>query len=172
MNRKVLILLALILITACSTSEEIKMAKLRITSPDFKNNETIPSKFTCDGKNINPELNFYGIPSKTKSLVLIMDDPDAPSGTWAHWVLFNIPPTIAKIEENTNAIEADLGKTSWRKLKYGGPCPPNGEHRYFFRLYALDSTIDLEEPTREELLEEIESHIIEKAELIGLYERK
>ena len=115
---------------------------MRLKSPDFEHNETIPSKFTCDGIDINPTLIIQDIPPDTRSLTLIVDDPDAPMGTWVHWVVFNIP-VIAKIDEDS--IPGTQGMNDFRKLDYGGPCPPSGTHRYFFKLYALDSKFALEE---------------------------
>lgn len=103
-----------------------------IKSPDFKNNQRIPSRFTCDGKDINPTLVFEDIPKNSKSLVLIVDDPDAPMGTWVHWTLWNIPKDTKIIEENSKPKGAIEGITSFGKPGYGGPCPPNGVHRYFF----------------------------------------
>ena len=113
--------------------------KLELTSSAFKNNEMIPSKYTCQGEDINPELEIKNIPDGTKSLVLIVDDPDAPMGTWVHWVVFNIPNTVEKIKENS--MPGVGGINNFGKLNYGGPCPPSGTHRYFFKLYALDTLL-------------------------------
>jgi len=136
----------------------------------FKNNENIPSKYTCDGSNISPELTVTNIPENTASLVLIMDDPDAPGQTWDHWIVFNMPVTN-KIEEGVSP-QGIKGTNSWNKLGYGGPCPPSGTHRYFFKLFALDTNLNLEEgATKQEIETAMQPHIIEKAELIGLYSR-
>src|SRR3989304_9638033 len=117
---------------------------MKIQSPSFENNQSIPSKFTCDGENINPPLEFLDIPENTKSLVLIMDDPDAPMGLWVHWTVWNIDPATSGIPENQKFEGAMEGMTSSGKTGYGGPCPPDKEHRYFFKLYALDTTLSLD----------------------------
>lgn len=140
-----------------------------IKSPDFDHNEMIPSKFTCDGIDINPTLIIQDPPSGTKSLALIADDPDAPMGTWVHWVVFNIP-LITQIDEDS--IPGTRGMNDFRKLDYGGPCPPSGTHRYFFKLYALDTKLALEEGIKRDDLERaMEGHILAQTEVIGLYSR-
>ncbi|MDP3726680.1 MAG: YbhB/YbcL family Raf kinase inhibitor-like protein [bacterium] len=145
---------------------------MKIESSAFKHNTLIPQKYTCDGENINPALMFLNIPKGTKSLALIMDDPDAPVGLWVHWVLWNISPDTKEIEENYTPKDAIEGMTSFGKEGYGGPCPPNGEHRYFFKLYALDSELVLPTTADKETLEEaMVGRVLEKAELIGLYSR-
>lgn len=137
----------------------------------FKNNEKIPVKYTCDGENINPPLEILDIPKNAKTLVLIIDDPDAPAGIWVHWILFNIP-IINKIPENSIPSEAILGMNDFKKLKYGGPCPPSGTHRYFFKLYALDTKLNLPGGSKKSEIEKaMQNHILAKAELIGLYQR-
>ncbi|OGH19493.1 MAG: phosphatidylethanolamine-binding protein [Candidatus Levybacteria bacterium RIFCSPHIGHO2_12_FULL_38_12] len=146
---------------------------MKITSSAFLHNQEIPSKYTCDGKNINPPLEFWDIPKNTKTLALIVDDPDAPSKTWVHWVVYNIDPSEKNIPENTIPKGAVLGMTDFGKAGYGGPCPPNGVHRYFFKLYALDKELDsLENATKEGLEEITKKHILGQAELIGIYKRK
>jgi Raf kinase inhibitor-like YbhB/YbcL family protein len=134
----------------------------------FKNNETIPKKYTCQGDKISPPLNFENIPKNTKSLALIVDDPDAPYKTFVHWVLFN-NPIISKIEEDST-IGLD-GLNSLGSTGYTPPCPPTGEHRYFFKLYALDKVLDLKDATKEDLEKAMQGHVIEKADLIGLYKK-
>ncbi len=147
--------------------------KMKISSPAFDHKGQIPAKFTCDGDNVNPPLEFSDIPEDAKSLVLIMDDPDAPVGLWVHWLLWNISPNTTKIAENTVPENATQGYTSFERNDYGGPCPPDSEHRYFFRLYALNTTLDLDSSTeKKDLLEEIEGHVLEKAEIYGKYARK
>ena len=142
---------------------------MRLTSPEFEQNSMIPAKFTCDGEDINPALNIEEIPQETKSLALIVDDPDAPMGTWVHWVVFNIPVT-SQIQEHS--VPGRQGLNDFRKKDYGGPCPPSGTHRYFFKLYALDIELDLEESARKGDVEEaMEGHILAQTELIGLYKR-
>ena len=144
---------------------------MKLTSSAFTNNGKIPSKYTCDGNNINPELIISNVPKNAKSLVLIMDDPDAPIGNWDHWVVFNIPVTTNVINEDSEA-QGVAGKNSWKKTGYGGPCPPDREHRYFFKLYALDTSLNLEEgATKKEVENAIKNHILEKNELVGRYER-
>ncbi len=150
----------------------ISKSKMKILSPAFQNNQQIPSKYTCDKANINPPLEFSDILQNAKSLVLIVDDPDAPSGTWTHWTLWNIPPTTTKIEEKSVPQEAVEGVTSFGKPGYGGPCPPSGTHHYFFKLYALDTTISLDSKADvKQLVQTISGHIIQEAQLVGLYSR-
>ena len=135
----------------------------------FQNNEKIPEKYTCRGKDINPPLKIENIPQKTQSLVLMIDDPDAPNGTWIHWMVANIDPNTAIIAENSVPQDAVQGKNSWGKIAYGGPCPPSGTHRYFFKIYALDQKLDLKEGfTFEELSQKMKGHVLEYQELIGL----
>jgi Raf kinase inhibitor-like YbhB/YbcL family protein len=138
----------------------------------FKNNEKIPIKYTADGDDINPPLNILNVPKNTKSFVLIIEDPDAPARIWTHWAVFNIPPDIRNIEENNVPKNSKLGENSAKILTYHGPSPPSGIHRYFFKLYALDIMLDLPEGTsKTEIEKEMSGHIIEKAELMGVYGR-
>jgi len=144
---------------------------MTISSSEFQANETIPTKYTCDGEDINPPLEFSDVPESAKSLALIVDDPDAPGGTWTHWILWDIDSKTAKIEENT-LPKATQGITSFGDVGYGGPCPPAGTHRYFFKLYALDVKLDLPGGVNRSLLEDaMKGHVIEEAQLIGLYSR-
>ena len=141
-----------------------------ITSPVFRNNEMIPRKYTCDGADVNPTLNIRGIPRKAESLVLIVDDPDAPMGTWDHWIVWNIPPEERIEEKSVLGIE---GLNDFRKHSYGGPCPPSGTHRYFFRVYALDAMLDLKPNSRKRDVERaMRGHILAQGEIIGLYRRR
>jgi hypothetical protein len=143
-----------------------------IKSPAFENNTQIPSKYTCNGENINPPLIFTEVPSNAQGLALIVDDPDAPSGTWTHWIVWNIPPKTTQIDEDSTPMESIEGINSSRRPGYGGPCPPFGTHRYFFRLYALDTKLDLPPQTTLEKLEmSLNGHVLAQAELIGLYSR-
>lgn len=152
--------------------DPLTISTMKITSPSFNHQESLPSKFTCDGENVNPALNVSEIPEKTESLVLIVDDPDAPSGTWIHWVVFDIEPTVTAIAENSIPAGGVQAVTSFGEAKYGGPCPPSGSHRYFFKVYALDTKLGLEQNTTvKDLGEAMEGHILEYAELIGNYER-
>ena len=140
-----------------------------VMSPEFENGKNIPGKFTCDGDDINPTLIIEDIPAGTKSLALIVDDPDAPMGTWVHWVSFNIP-VVSRIDEDS--IPGKQGINDFGRKGYGGPCPPSGTHRYFFKLYALDNVLDLNEGIKKEALEKaMEGHILDKAELIGIYKK-
>ncbi len=141
---------------------------LAITSTAFAHNESIPKKYTCQGEDINPPFDIVGIPEGCKSLVLIHDDPDAPMGIWDHWIMWNIKP-IDHIEEHSVPERAIQGTNSWGRRDYGGPCPPDGEHRYFFKLYALDVELDLTEGDKAAVMQAIERHILEETELIGLY---
>jgi len=149
-----------------------EVVNMKLTSPAFEHNQGIPSEYTCDGSDTSPELNIENVPENTKSLVLINDDPDAPVGTWDHWIVFNIPPTTTQIEKGQEPSGIG-GKNSWGKTGYGGPCPPSGTHRYFFKLYALDTELDLQEGAAKKGIESaMEGHIIEKTELIGTYKRR
>jgi len=146
------------------------MKKLTIAAPAFENNGFIPSKYTCDGDDINPALNIDDIPPETKSLVLIADDPDAPMGTFDHWVVWNIPPTN-KIEEDS--VPGTEGLNDFGKHSYGGPCPPSGTHRYFFKVYALDAKLNLNPNSRKKDVEKtMQGHILAQGEIIGIYKRK
>ncbi len=153
-------------------SYQPKTTIMKISSPMFQNNSAIPKKYTCDGENINPPLEISEVPVKAQSLVLIMDDPDAPSGTWVHWVIWNIDPKTTRIEENSVPIKAVEGTTSFGRTGYGGPCPPSGTHRYFFKLYTLDTKLDFSPSDKKDQLEEaMKNHILGYAEIIGLYSR-
>jgi len=154
-------------------TEARDMTTLRISSPEFKNNGPIPSKYTCDGADVNPPLMIENVPSSAKSLALIVDDPDAPVGTWVHWVLWNIDPSTNAIRENALPAGALQGLNDFRKSDYGGPCPPSGTHRHFFKLYALDITMSLGPKTKKAELEHaMKGHIVAQGELIGLYRRQ
>ena len=145
---------------------------MEIESPVFKNNKLIPSKYTCDGENVNPPLLIGDVPENAKSLVLIVDDPDASRGTWVHWTVWNIGPHIKEIKENSCPQNAVEGITDFGRPGYGGPCPPSGTHRYFFKLFALNTTLDIDTSTEAADLErEIEDNILAKAQLVGLYRR-
>ncbi len=149
-----------------------KQIIMELTSPVFINNEQIPVKYGCDGEDVNPPLTIIGTPEKAKSLALIVDDPDAPTGDWVHWVLWNIPPQTKQIAENSVPSGAKQGINDFGNLKWGGPCPPNGLHHYYFRLYALDTILNLPDGAgKKELLKAMEGHVLERAELVGLYER-
>lgn len=145
---------------------------MKLLSSVFDHQEKIPSHYTCDDEDVNPPLQIEGIPEKTASLVLIVDDPDAPAGDWVHWLVWNIAPDTKEIKENTVPTGAIEGTTDFKRTGWGGPCPPSGTHRYFFKLYALDVVLDLPVTAKKVDLEKaMEGHILEKAELIGLYQR-
>lgn len=166
--RKIVPLFVLLLVAGCLGQAEVK--ELTITSPAFQHNSDIPLKYTCDGENVNPPLTIEGIPEGTKSLVLIVEDPDAPRGTWIHWVVWNIDPKTTIAEKSIPGTE---GINDSKKHSYGGPCPPSGTHRYFFIVYALDIYLDLDSTaTKEDVEKAMENHILAEGELIGLYSRK
>jgi len=154
---------------------------LTLTSAAFGNGEPIPRRYTCEGDDISPPLSWSGLPEATKSLALLVDDPDAPDPaapkrTWVHWVLYDIPKECSGLEEGGGETSlpkgAREGHNDWKQPGYRGPCPPIGRHRYFFRLYALDCVLgDLGTCTKRELLEAIRGHVLEDAVLIGLYEK-
>ncbi|MEK6809759.1 MAG: YbhB/YbcL family Raf kinase inhibitor-like protein [Nanoarchaeota archaeon] len=152
---------------------------MKLISNAFENNTLIPLKYTCDGDNINLPLSFSDVPAKTVSLVLIMDDPDIPDfvkqrfgiKVWDHWIVFNIPPETREVVEGKNP-PGDLGKNTGGKNAYGGPCPPDREHRYFFKLYALDTELNLPEgSSKAEVEGAMKGHILAEAKLMGRYER-
>jgi len=146
---------------------------MEIKSSAFQNNGRIPAKHTCQGEDVNPQLEFFNIPEGTKSLALIVDDPDAPSGVWVHWLLWNIKPEIKEIKEGEIPEGAKQGLNDFGKREYNGPCPPFGKHRYFFKLYALDTALSISENSKKQELERaIQGHIIKKAELVGLYSKE
>lgn len=155
---------------------------LTIVSPAFSDQGDIPSRHTCEGDDISPPLSWSNVPDGTKSLALIVDDPDAPDPnaprmTWVHWVLYNLPSTVRELPEGvlrevlpTGTKE---GQNDWKRTGYGGPCPPIGRHRYFHKLYSLDTVLnDLGTPTKSELERAMEGHILARAELVGTYQKK
>lgn len=151
---------------------------LSITSTAFKQGERIPSKYTCDGSDVSPGLEWSDVPEGTRSFTIIADDPDAPVGTWIHWVFYNITGETRTLSE---AVPPDAnlpdgsrqGKNSWGRPGYGGPCPSGGTHRYFFKLYALDTVLELPSGvSKDDLLKAMKGHILAEAELMGLYSRK
>ena len=146
------------------------MADLSVESPAFEHGKLIPKKYTCDGQDINPPLTIEGIPKEAKTLVLAVDDPDAPSGTWDHWIVWDIPASTSKIAENS--VPGKEGVNSARQQGYMGPCPPGGTHRYFFKVYALDTDLSLGASSRKKDVEKaMQGHVLAKGELMGLYRR-
>ena len=145
---------------------------LSLRSPAFVHEERIPSKYTCDGEDMSPPLAIDHIPEGTRSLVLIVDDPDAPSGTWDHWILFNLPADYTRIGEGGTAAGLS-GTNSWGTIGYGGPCPPSGEHRYLFRVHALDTILTLPEgASKADIEHAMEGHVLDKTTLMGRYARE
>lgn len=154
---------------------------LILSSPAFDAGSNIPAVHTCDGEDVSPPLSWSGVPQGAKSLVLIVDDPDAPDPAapqrvWVHWVLYNIPPDAAGLIKGATLQHLPQGTheglNDWKRTGYGGPCPPIGRHRYFHKLYALDIVLpDLGHPTKQALEKAIEGHVLAKAELIGMYQR-
>jgi Raf kinase inhibitor-like YbhB/YbcL family protein len=150
---------------------------IKLTSTAFKEGEPIPRQYTCDGVNISPPLEWTGLPKTAKTIAIIADDPDAPSGNWVHWVLYNLPADNIGLVENLPPAEnlkagGFQGKTDFEKIGYGGPCPPAGTHRYFFKIYALDGELPLKAgATKDELLKAMEGHIVGQAQLMGTYRR-
>jgi Raf kinase inhibitor-like YbhB/YbcL family protein len=165
---------------AQAKTEEIAMIKLELKSPAFSDGDTIPVKYTCDGPDVSVPLTWSKPPEGTKSLTLICDDPDAPMGTWVHWVVFNLPPDLTELREGIS-IKGDEklggafeGINDFETGKYGGPCPPPGPaHRYFFKLYALDTTLNLKtNATKEDVEKAMKDHILAHGQLMGKYQRK
>ena len=157
------------------------MDKVMLNSSAFEPNGPIPAKYTCEGEDVSPALTWSGVPSGTKSLALIVDDPDAPDPaapkmTWVHWVLYDVPPSAQGLPEAVRANSLPRGTreglNDWKRTGYRGPCPPIGRHRYFFKLYALDTDLgDLGEPTKAQLEEAMEGHILGEAQLVGRYQK-
>lgn len=162
----------LIFIFMTSVSKSQTTGDFKLISSAFEEGKAIPAKYTCDGSNISPPLSWKGFPEKTKSFAIIMDDPDAPMGTWVHWVMYNIPGTVTSLEEKKSVgeINAIAGLNSWNEKGYNGPCPPDGTHQYHFKLYALDKTLTTKDGmTKAELLEAMKGHILSETTLTGLF---
>lgn len=149
------------------------MGTLTVTSTAFKEGGMIPGKYTCDDRDLSPQIAWSGVPAGAKTVALICDDPDAPAGTWVHWVVFNIPVTVKELAEGASLpAGAKQGINDFRKLSYGGPCPPGGTHRYFFKVYALDAVLALKEgAAKGELLKAMEGHVLAQGQLMGKYKR-
>lgn len=153
--------------------EDEGMMELKLSSVAFQEGKNIPARYTCDGQNISPPLEWTGVPEATQSLVLIADDPDAPAGTWVHWVLYNIEAGLTGLKEGVTGVGVD-GTNGFRKTGYGGPCPPKGKaHRYFFKLYALDISLDLKPGAGKADVEKaMRDHILAQGQLMGVYSRQ
>ena len=153
---------------------------MQIKSNAFRPEEKIPERYTCRGEDISPDISWENVPDKARTFALIMDDPDAPGGTWVHWVVYNIPAATRSLPVHVSTADklengAIQGITSFRKIGYGGPCPPvgHGPHRYYFKLYALDTRLELEPgASKEDLLKAMDGHILDQSELMGRFERK
>jgi len=146
---------------------------MKIQSSAFENNGTLSSAFTCDGENVNPDLQISEVMENAKSLALIVNDPDAPSGDWVHWIVWNIDPKITEIKQNSTPSNGVLGQTDFGENKWNGPCPPSGIHHYNFTLYALDIMLDIPTSSKKaELLKAMEGHIVDQTVLVGMYQRK
>jgi len=154
-----------------------KHMKLEVKSTAFQNGDMIPSQYTCDGENISPRLDWGKVPEKTESITIISDDSDAPMGTWVHWVLFNIPPDTEYLEQGIQSYKKHSngtthGRNDFGRLGYGGPCPPSGTHRYFFKVYAVDRILLLQPgSTKRDVLNAMRGHILAQGELMGKYRR-
>lgn len=180
-KQMVLWVICFLLFTAPANVAKEVNKSMELTSPGFAHQADIPKKYTCDGEDVSPGLVWSGIPAGAKSLALIADDPDAPDPanprmTWVHWVLYNIPVSSDALPEaaaEQNLPEGTLqGLNDWKRTGYGGPCPPIGKHRYFFKLYALDTVLpDLGEPTKSQLESKMQGHVIDQTDLIGRYQR-
>jgi len=183
-----LLTLALTVLSACSgeekasptppaTIEEVPAMTLELTSTAFSEGQPIPARYTCAGEDISPPLAWRGAPPGTQSFALIMDDPDAPGRTWVHWVVFNLPASTTGLPAAIRS-DGDLpggalhGQNSWRRNDYGGPCPPSGTHRYFFKLYALDAMLDLSSgATKQQVLDALAGHVLAEGQLMGTYKK-
>lgn len=191
LRRVSLLSISLLLLSACQRSEPPgnvpnqssansngeKALEVKLKSTAFDEDGMIPKQYTCDGPNISPPLQWDAVAS-VKTYALIADDPDAPAKTWVHWVLFNLPPGIRFLPENVPPqdklqIGGQQGTNDFRKIGYGGPCPPSGTHRYYFKLYALDTELQLDSSaTKDQLLKAMEGHILAQGQLMGKYERQ
>ncbi len=173
--RPLLLCISLVFVLFACSSQKLEknreVASMKLTSPAFADGATIPSKYTCDGNDLIPPLLFSDVPSSAQSLALVVDDPYAPVGVWDHWILWNLDPLTKEIKEGVAPV-AVYGKTSFKRLTWGGPCPPDREHRYFFKLYALDTLPSLPEGSiKKELEQAMKGHIVAQAVLMGRYNR-
>jgi len=163
---------------ALAQAQPAAASVLTLGSSDFAPKQGIPIVHTCEGQDRSPELHWSGIPSGTKSLALIVDDPDAPDPakpqrTWVHWVVYDIPPNSSGIAQGASPAKSRAGHNDWRREGYGGPCPPIGRHRYFFKLFALDTELgDLHNPTSKKLQKAMDGHILGMAQLVGTYQKQ
>ena len=162
---------------AAGKQEGGEKMSIEVTSTAFENEGMIPARYTCDGADVSPPISLSGVPEGARSIALICDDPDAPAGTWVHWVVYDLSPDIKDLPEavppdKTVLGGAKQGLNDFRKIGYGGPCPPGGTHRYFFKVYALDAALNLKPgATKRELLQSMEGHVLAEGQLIGRYRR-
>ena len=158
------------LVIALASAQAASFAQITVSSPAFQAGGTIPGQFTCKGANRNPPLQFHGIPKEAKSLVLIIDDPDAPGGLFTHWLVWNIGPATTQLGGNSVPTGAAQGTNDFGQRGYGGPCPPSGTHRYYFRVFALDQKLDLESGAKRAALElALKNHILARGELMARF---
>ena len=185
---RVLFIMTALAITACGCEQKKEPSEVReersqdmtisVSSSAFPEGGTIPAKYTCDGNDMSPPLKWTGVPEAAKSLALICDDPDAPVGTWVHWVMWNVPPSVGELAENVSPKPelpdgSRQGISDFRRPGYGGPCPPSGVHRYYFKIYALDTMLDLPSSTRKaDLLKAMKGHVLAEGQLMGKYSRR
>jgi Raf kinase inhibitor-like YbhB/YbcL family protein len=177
MKKPVIFVLSILFLSIVASlsmsSESANAGELTISSPAFENNSPIPDTYTCKGRNISPPLLIGNIPASAKSLALVLEDPDAPSGIFVHWVMWNITPGTREISENSSPRGVQQGLNDFRKHGYIGPCPPSGTHRYFFKIYALDTLLRLQSGAAKKDLEKaMKGHIIDQASLTGLFQRR
>lgn len=180
MPRVGVLLISGLLLASYARAKESE-GRMQISSPSFTHQGSIPAKYTCEGADTSPPLAFSGVPSSAKSLALIVDDPDAPDPsapkmTWVHWVVYNVPAQTTALGEGASGKSlpqgAREGLNDWKKPAYGGPCPPIGRHRYFFKLYALDIALpDLGRPSKADLTKAMQGHVVGSAELVGTYQK-
>lgn len=185
-----LLLMMLLVVTGCATRPQVSAqnsaptstpqstnVSIKLTSTAFKEGEPIPRQYTCDGVNVSPSFEWSGVPKPAKTLAIVADDPDAPAGTWVHWVVYNLPADNIGMVENLPATEnlkagGFQGKNDFGKIGYGGPCPPSGTHRYFFKIYALDSELPLKAgATKAEVEKAMEGHVVSQGQLMGTYRK-
>jgi hypothetical protein len=167
----IIITFIIIFSIGCIEEEQRRFGNMKLSSQAFENGGSIPREYTCDDADVSLPLTFSEVPENAQSLALIMDDPDAPMGTWVHWLVWNIPPNTTGLSKGEN-ITFPQGKNDFGKLYYGGPCPPSGTHRYYFKLYALDTMLDLTAgATKKQLEDAMKGHIIEETQLMGTYSR-
>jgi len=167
---RVLLFFVIMFIGFSQAKAQIKEVNMILTSPEFANNEFIPREFTCEGDNVNPPLIIEGVPANAKTMALIVDDPDAPAGTWVHWVVCNMP-VMPRIDKNSSPGKQGINSNG--SHDYKGPCPPSGVHRYYFKIYCLDSALNLKPGFNKADLEKaMRGHILDKAELVGLYKKE